>query len=200
MKRVKRVKRPKAVIGWREWIGLPDLGVERVKAKIDTGARTSAIHAFEIRPFERDGQRYVSFLLHPVQHHRHPEIACEARVADERTVTSSNGEREKRYVVETRIQLGEEVWPIELTLTNRDEMGFRMLLGRRAVRRRFVVDPGGSFKTSGKASDKAADKARAAKSKTSSREAAGKKPDGLVAKSLLKKKGRKKTKAKVRPA
>lgn len=189
---MKRVKRPKAVIGWREWIGLPDLGVEKVKAKIDTGARTSAIHAFEIRPFERGGQRYVSFLLHPVQHHRHPEVACEARVADERIVTSSNGEREKRYVVETRIQLGEEVWPIELTLTNRDEMGFRMLLGRRAVRRRFVVDPGGSFKASGRA--------RVEPSKAASREAAGRKPERLVAKTLLKKKGRKKTKAKVRPA
>lgn len=194
------MKRPKAVIGWREWVGLPDLGVEKVKAKIDTGARTSAIHAFEIRPFERDGQRYVSFLLHPVQHHRHPEVACEARVADERIVTSSNGEREKRYVVETRIQLGEEVWPIELTLTNRDEMGFRMLLGRRAVRRRFVVDPGGSFKAMGKVTGKTSGKAGVEPSKAASREAAGRKPERLVANTLLKKKGRKKTKAKVRPA
>ncbi len=147
---MKRVKRPKAVIGWREWVGLPDLGVDRIKAKIDTGARTSAIHAFEIRPFERHGQRYVNFSLHPVQHHRQPVVDCEARVVDERSVTSSNGEREQRYVIETRISLGEETWPIEMTLTNRDEMGFRMLLGRRAVRRRFVVDPGGSFKLSGK--------------------------------------------------
>ena len=147
---MKRVKRSKAVIGWREWVGLPDLGVDRIKAKIDTGARTSAIHAFEICPFERDGERHVSFSLHPVQHRRNPAVDCEARVVDERTVTSSNGEREQRYVIETLIKLGEEAWPIEMTLTNRDEMGFRMLLGRRAVRRRFVVDPGGSFKLSGK--------------------------------------------------
>ena len=141
-----KTKKEAAVIGWREWVGLPDLGVD----KIDTGARTSAIHAFEIKPFERNGEKYVSFLLHPVQHHRKPEVACEARVVDERTVTSSNGECEQRYVIETGIKLGDTVWPIEVTLTNRDEMGFRMLLGRRAVRKRFVVDPGSSYKLSGK--------------------------------------------------
>jgi hypothetical protein len=158
---VKRVKRPKAVIGWREWVGLPDLGVDQIKAKIDTGARTSAIHAFEIRPFDRDGERRVSFSLHPVQRRGTPVVDCEARVVDERTVTSSNGEREQRYVIETRIKLGEEIWPIEMTLTNRDEMGFRMLLGRRAVRRRFVVDPGGSFKQSGKPKAKQSGKPKA---------------------------------------
>ena len=161
---MKTVKRAKAVIGWREWVALPDLGVDRIKAKIDTGARTSAIHAFEIKPFERNGGKYVSFLLHPVQHRRQPVVACEARVIDERTVTSSNGEREQRYVVETGVKLGDQTWPIEMTLTNRDEMGFRMLLGRRAVRRRFVVDPGSSFKLSGKrAGKKAAKKKKIAK-------------------------------------
>ncbi|MEO3428970.1 RimK/LysX family protein [Pelagibius sp. CAU 1746] len=154
------MKRPKTVVGWREWICLPDLGVDRIKAKIDTGARTSAIHAYEIRPFERDGERFVRFSLHPVQRHATPVVACEARVEDERIVTSSNGEREKRYVIETRIELGEEVWPIEMTLTNRDEMGFRMLLGRRAVRRRFVVDPGGSFKLSGRPKTKPSTKVK----------------------------------------
>lgn len=137
-------------MGWREWVGLPELGVERIKAKIDTGARTSAIHAFEIRPFERDGQRFVGFVLHPVQHRRQPAVVCEAPLVDKRVVISSNGEREHRFVIETRVTLGSESWPIEMTLTNRDEMGFRMLLGRRALRRRFVVDPGGSFKLSGK--------------------------------------------------
>jgi hypothetical protein len=147
---VKRRKRERTVIGWREWVGLPDLGVERIKAKIDTGARTSAIHAFEIRPFERDGRAYVAFSLHPVQNRRRPVVACEAPVIDERMVTSSNGRRERRYVIETAIRLGDDTWTIEMTLANRDEMGFRMLLGRRALRRRFVVDPGGSYKISGR--------------------------------------------------
>lgn len=151
---MKKIKRQKAVAGWREWVALPELGVDRIKAKIDTGARTSAIHAFEIRPFERNGEKHVCFSLHPVQHRRHPVVLCEAPVVDERVVTSSNGEREHRYVVETSVKLGDDVWPIEVTLTNRDEMGFRMLLGRRAVRRRFVIDPGGSFKISGKVAGK----------------------------------------------
>ena len=127
---------------------MPELGVDKVKAKIDTGARTSAIHAFEIRPFDRDGERRVRFSLHPVQHRREPVVYCEAPVVDERTVTSSNGKQEHRYVIETTLKLGEASWPIEMTLTNRDEMGFRMLLGRAALRRRFVVDPGSSFKLS----------------------------------------------------
>ena len=145
---MRRRKREKTVVGWREWIALPELGVDRIKVKIDTGARTSALHAFRIKPFERDGARYVHFFVHPVQDHRRPEIACEAPLVDDRIVVSSNGEREHRFVIETLARVDGWEWPIEITLTNRDEMGFRMLLGRQALRRRFVVDPGTSYKLS----------------------------------------------------
>ena len=135
----------KFTIGWREWVALPELGIERIKVKVDTGARTSALHAFDVRPFTRKGERYVCFYVHPVQRRRHPELLCEALVKDERLVTSSNGERERRYVIETPLRIGDIMWPIEVTLTNRDEMGFRMLLGRQALRRRVLVDSGSSF-------------------------------------------------------
>ncbi|MCP4328632.1 MAG: ATP-dependent zinc protease [Alphaproteobacteria bacterium] len=141
-----RTKRDRLIIGWREWVALPALGVDRIKVKIDTGARTSALHAYRIKTFRRGGQRFARFYLHPVQHRRRPEILCEAPLIGERLVTSSNGARERRYVVETLIRVGDHQWPIEITLTNRDPMGFRMLLGRQALRKRFIVDPGSSYK------------------------------------------------------
>ena len=131
--------------GWREWVTLPSLGIDYIKAKVDTGARTSALHAWHITEIERQGASWVRFCVHPNQRTLVGEIWCEAAVVDRREVRNSGGRAEPRYVVETELQLGSEVWPIELTLTSRDDMGFRMLLGRTAVRKRLLVDPGRSF-------------------------------------------------------
>ncbi len=145
-KKVAKAGRRKPIVGWREWVGLPELGIEQIKAKFDTGARTSVIHAFNIKVYKtKDGQRRIRFQLHPRQHHRLPSVACDAEVKEIRQVTNSGGLREPRFVIETTLQIGDNKWPIELTLSNRDEMGFRMLVGRTAVRRRFVVDPGRSY-------------------------------------------------------
>lgn len=137
--------RRKEVIGWREWAMLPDLTGVPIRAKIDSGARTSAIHAFNIEPFEKDGEQYVRFDLHPRKRHRAPSVACEAKVVDERAIRNSGGGEEQRFVVSTRLQLGGHVWPIELTLTNRDAMTFRLLIGRQALRGRYWVDAGKSY-------------------------------------------------------
>lgn len=140
-----RKKRVKKIIGWREWVRLPDLYDGKIKAKIDTGARTSCLHAFKITPFTKDGASYVRFVLHPLQRQRFPEVSCVALVIDHRSVTDSGGRREHRYVIRTSLKLGKRRWPVELTLTNRDQMGFRMLIGRQALRRRYIVDTGRSF-------------------------------------------------------
>lgn len=134
-------------IGWREWLALPDLGVNAVKAKIDTGARSSTLHAFDVQRFERHGAPWVRFKVHPVQRDTKVTVQAEAPLHDERLIRDSGGKEHLRPVIETTVELNGERWPIELTLTNRDAMGFRMLLGRQAIRRRFVVDAGRSFLT-----------------------------------------------------
>lgn len=150
-KRTKPVKRRRRrlesvpVLGWREWLALPDFGIDAIKAKIDTGARTSAVHAFDIRPFTKKGVPWVSFVLRPRQRAREPSVECTAPVVDERRIRSSNGQQELRYVIETEARVGDVSWPIELSLADRDELGFRMLLGREAVRRLFLVDPDRSY-------------------------------------------------------
>lgn len=142
---MKRRRRPLPVIGWREWIALPELGIDRIKAKIDTGARTSALHAFDVRHVgEKDRQR-VRFRVHPRQRDAVTIVECEAPLVGERTVRSSSGRATTRPVIRTEIRVGAWSFPIEVTLIRRDVMGFRMLLGRRAIRRRFLVHAGRSF-------------------------------------------------------
>jgi hypothetical protein len=132
-------------LGWREWIDLPELGLSNIKAKVDTGARTSALHAFELRTFEEDGRRRVEFKMHPNQGDQKTVVVCTADIKDEREVRDSGGHREMRCVIETPVSIGGETWTIELTLTSRDDMLFRMLLGRTAMRGRAIVDPSRSY-------------------------------------------------------
>lgn len=131
----------KLIIGSEEWCSFPELGVPTIKARVDSGAKTSSIHAFNINPFRRDGEAWVSFEIHPIQNNRRAVIRCERPVIDKRVVKSSSGISETRFVVSSPLKLGEHVWNIELTLANRDSMGFRMLLGREAMMDRLIVDP-----------------------------------------------------------
>lgn len=142
---MKREARVLPVVGWREWVGLPDLRIRRIKAKVDTGARSSSLHAFHVQEFDRDGEPWVRFKVHPVQRKSEPVVEAEAAVLEFRTVRSSSGKAVLRPVIVTHLELLGVTWPVELTLANRDEMGFRMLLGRQAFRGRFLVDAGSSY-------------------------------------------------------
>lgn len=146
-------------MGWREWLALPLLNVPAIKAKVDTGARTSALHTSFIEPFEEDGAAKVRFGMYPLQKNRDIEVLCEAFVVDERTVTDSGGHREQRLVIETDVVFMGMRWPIEVTLTTREDMRFRMLLGRSALAQRCVVDVSDSF-VGGRKSKKIYTKAR----------------------------------------
>ena len=147
--RLVKIKKIKTypTVGWREWVGLPDLGITRIKAKIDTGARTSALHAFALRPFVEDGKNKIRFDIHPEQHDNNTIITCVADIVDKRLVTDSGGHQEERYVIQTTLTIAGQSWPIEITLTERENMLFRMLLGRHALRKRFVINPARSFVT-----------------------------------------------------
>lgn len=136
----------KHIIGWREWVAFPKLKIPEIKAKIDTGARSSAIHAYNIHVYRnKNGIRKVRFQVHPNQRDDQNIVICTAEVIDKRKVKSSSGHEEKRITILTPLLIGDFIWPIELTLTNRDEMGFRLLIGRKALGNRFLVDPKKSF-------------------------------------------------------
>jgi ribosomal protein S6--L-glutamate ligase len=131
----------KIILGSEEWCAFPQLGIPTIKARVDSGAKTSALHAINIAPFKKEGQNWVKFDINPIQNNVKTIINCEAPLVDKRVVKSSSGFREERYVIHTNLEIGNTNWGIEMTLTNRDSMGFRMLLGREAMSGRVLVDP-----------------------------------------------------------
>jgi len=135
----------KILLGWREWVSMPELGIPAIKAKVDTGARTSSLHAFQVETFEECGRRKVRFGIHPLQKREDVTLWCETEVIDHRRVSDSGGHREMRYVIHTPVRLGSLLWNVEVTLTDRETMQFRMLLGRTAMVGRFTVDPESSY-------------------------------------------------------
>jgi hypothetical protein len=132
-------------LGWREWCALPELGIPAIKAKVDTGAKTSALHTFGVEPFTQDGQLFVRFWVHPVQRNTDITLECVAPVKDERIVSDSGGHKESRYIIESEMVIGGHKRIIEMSLTNRDTMRFRMLLGRRAMQDDTTVHPEASY-------------------------------------------------------
>jgi ribosomal protein S6--L-glutamate ligase len=135
----------KTLIGSEEWCSFPQLGIPAIKARVDSGAKTSALHAINIKVFDKNGEEWLKFDINPIQNNSKSIIHCEAQLVDQRIVKSSNGTREKRYVIRTEVGLGNHNWQVEVTLTNRDSMGFRMLLGREAMVGRLIVDPEKKF-------------------------------------------------------
>ena len=140
----------KITVGWREWLSLPELGISHIKAEVDTGARTSALHAFSVEPYHENETLMVRVKVHPFQDNVDFVQEFVAPVVDQRWVSDSGGHREQRYVISTPIAMGDQRWDAEVTLTNRDTMKFRMLLGRTAMDGRVIVDPEASFLQGGK--------------------------------------------------
>jgi hypothetical protein len=140
-----RARESLPLIGWREWVALPDFGVPSIKVKVDTGARTSSLHAFDLEHFTHRGREMVRFEVHPEQRSTAKSVVVEAPLFDRRHVRASSGQGRVRPVILTTVELLGRSWEVELTLTRRDEMGFRMLLGRQAIRGHFLVDAGRSY-------------------------------------------------------
>jgi hypothetical protein len=141
----KKKEKQKLIVGWREWAQLPDLDIDMIKVKIDTGAKTSALHAFQVIPFSHMGQDWVQFDLHPIQDNDFVVHTCACPIVDFRWITSSTGHRQQRFVIHTTLRIGDFSSRIEISLANRDEMGFRMLVGRDAIKGHLLVDSGHSF-------------------------------------------------------
>lgn len=133
--------KPPLHIGWCEWVALPSLGVDAIRAKIDTGAKISAIHVWRLRETVIDGVPHAEFYLHPLEGMTKPEIACSAPVAGRRVIKSSNGLGSRRLIIRTRLRMGKRSWPIDLSLADRDQMGFRLLIGRDALGERALIHP-----------------------------------------------------------
>lgn len=147
--RAARSSKVRPIVGWREWVALPILGIEKIKAKIDTGARTSALHAYDVSSVRRQGREFVRFKVHPLQKNTRRVVECEAPLLEWRQVTDSSGRRTLRPVIRTTLAMGGRVVQAEVTLIARDQMGFRMLVGREALKSRWLVDPSKSFTGSG---------------------------------------------------
>ena len=136
----------KELVGWREWVALPEIGIKSLQCKVDTGAKNSALHAFELESFERDGELWVRFSIHVDESDLTHIQRCEARVIDTRTVTDSSGNQSERFFIETMIKIGKQKYKIQVSLTDRDTMKYNMLLGRTALRKaKFIVDPSRSY-------------------------------------------------------
>ncbi len=133
------------LLGWREWVGLPDLNIARIKAKVDTGARSSALHAFMLDPYKKGSEDWIMFAIHPEQANTNLIVECHAPIKDRRIVSDSGGHKQRRYVIETQLRLGQTSLKAEVTLTNRDSMLFRMLLGRTALSHHYLIAPNESF-------------------------------------------------------
>ncbi len=135
----------KIKLGWREWISLPELNVLAIKTKVDTGAKTSALHAFYVERYQKNSVDMVELLIQRIQSNSDVQVECHDAILDGRKVADSSGHKEKHYIIQSLISIGDQSWPIELSLTNRDTMRFRMLLGRRAMENGVIVDPGASY-------------------------------------------------------
>lgn len=142
---INKEKQPLQELGWREWVALPQLGIPALKCKVDTGARSSALHAFSVEEFSRDGSLWVRFGIHPRQRNTKEVIWCESPVSDVRQVTDSGGHTTERYFITSDLRIGNDCFPISMSLTNRDTMLFRMLLGREAMKGRYLVNPSASY-------------------------------------------------------